>query len=81
MLQVIHETLLYIIDYDNEHSRIIYSQQYNDTCFCLLNICFSLQEIELVCLVPLVLQVNMAYWAVVFVQDLGQDSTAMQHAA
>lgn len=41
----------------------------------------SLQEIELVCLEPLVLQINMAYWADIFAQDPGHDSAALRHAA
>jgi hypothetical protein len=41
----------------------------------------SLQEIELVCLEPLVLQINMAYWADIFAQDLGHDTADLRHAA
>ena len=40
-----------------------------------------LQEIELECLEPLVLQINMAYWAEIFAQDPWHDTVVLHHAA
>ena len=33
------------------------------------------------CLEPLVLQINMAYWADILAQNLGDDTAALRHAA
>ena len=84
----IHETLFCIFcDYGNGHSIIIYFQlYYHDACFCLLKLnarlmlFFTGQQETEQCSPPLVPQVNMLYWTVVFADKIIQPQ-AMQDAA
>ena len=70
-------------DYDNEHSVMTPHNDSNSAMMLdfLQKTCFPFQEIDIVCLEPIVLQVNMAYWANIFAQDPRHDRAAMQHAA
>ena len=73
-MTVIHEAIL--TDCEYEHSIFIV-QQFNDVR-CVQKAFISLQEFELD---PLVLQINMAYWADIFVRNPDEDTTALRHAA
>ena len=70
---------LFLTDCEYEHSIFI-SQQFNDVTF-VQEAFISLQEIELVCLEPRVLQINMAYWANIFAQNPGEDTAVLRNAA